>query len=201
MSLQLPAPGLSSYNPFKRAEPSQYGPPTPAPGGIRGWFNDKLRSRNSRSAAGAYEQPLNSGYDGRRGFGPLDPDEAWDSRVGHEADNYGPGGYYEEQGTGREAYPMNLAATPGVAPSGFNDADEPRGRSRDREPEMGLGVSGQSSHGGGSNPFDDDAEPSNISMRRVSPRPIDTNKAQTSKSLGPASDSPTERRSIFREDV
>ncbi|KAK6066316.1 hypothetical protein SCUP515_10756 [Seiridium cupressi] len=214
--LGLPAPSLSSYNPFKRSEESPYGPPTPAPGGIRGWFNDKFKSRNKRSAAGAYEQPL-AGGGGRsnRGFGAFDPDEAWDTRVGTEADAYG--GYYEEQELGDRhgenpyghdaysgsGYPMNLAATPGPAPEGYSGHDETRGRSRDRD---ALGVPG-SNAGGGSrtrhNPFDDDAaEPSNISLRGLSPRPIDTSVGvRSGGDSGPPSDSPTERRSVFRENV
>ncbi len=138
-----------------------------------------FRNRNARTAAGAYEQPLQGGPSarGRQGF---DPDDAWDSRVGH--DGYGPGGYYEEQELGLapphgdtsygggSSYQMNLAATPGQAPEGFGsrgDADEEnRGRSRGRSP--GLSAPGAR------NPFDDDADPSNISLRGVSPRPIDT---------------------------
>ena len=53
--------------------------------------------QNKRTAGGAYES---TGYGGsargeRRGFGPLDPDEAWDARVDNEAS-----GYYEEQELG-----------------------------------------------------------------------------------------------------
>lgn len=201
--LQLPAPTISSYNPFARSEPSAYGTPTPAPGGIRGWFNDKLRGRgNNRSAGGAYEQPGGRG----RGFGPLDPDEAWDTRVGHEADTYGPGGYYEEQELGLRndpysgsGYNMNLATTPGAAAPDNNNAghhaNDYRGRSRDRD---SLGVPGRSA----ANPFDDDAaEPSNMSMRGVSPRPIDTGVSAAKAAGGGKNDSPTERRSVFRENV
>lgn len=201
---QLPAPPLSSYIPFTKSS-SPYGPPQPAPGGVIGWFNDRIRAfreRNNRTAAGAYEGQSSSAGRSHRGFGPLDPDEAWDTRVGHEADAYaGPGGYYEEQESGlhmpqrpghgsntsyyggNESYQMNLATTPGTY-------EEERGRTRSRPP--GLAA----------NPFGDNAEPSNISLRGVSPRPIDT-------AVTPAAgakhkkddDSPTERKSIFREDV
>lgn len=194
ISTQLPPPSLTSFIPFvHKSDPSPYGPPAPAPGGVSGWFNDQIRkfkNRNNRSAAGAYEGTGSA--PARRGFGPLDPDEAWDSRVGNEADHYGPGGYYEEQElglhqTGRpshhdentayrgasepESYSMNLAATP----RGF-DGDRGRTLSRD-----------------GRNPFDDDAaEPSNISLRGVSPRPMDGERRE---------DNASERRSIFRENV
>ncbi|KAF6838127.1 hypothetical protein CMUS01_04750 [Colletotrichum musicola] len=192
--LGLPPPSLSSYIPFRKSEPPSYGPPRPAPSGVVGWINDKITSfknRNNRSAAGAYEQP-SADNTARRGFGPLDPDEAWDTRVGHEAETYGPYGNYEEQelgyrgGTGN-SYNMNLASTP-------LPHDEPRGRSLSRDHDVGL-----SAPKGGRNPFDDDAEPSNISLRGVSPRPIvDTAPHQQQKENG---ESPTERRSIFRENV
>ncbi|KAL2206600.1 hypothetical protein CC79DRAFT_1370014 [Sarocladium strictum] len=192
--LGLPPPSLSSYLPWKTSD-SGYGP-RPAPGGVVGWFNDQLRkfkNRNNRSAAGAYEAPLQGGGGapgGRRGFGPLDPDEAWDSRVGTEADGYGP---YDEQelrntteyaGAGGNSYTMNV---PEDSPYG---ADERRGRAG--------GASG-----GLHNPFDDDAA---ASMRGVSPRPLDTGAAVRSgqKPAGEpdsAGSSPAERRSVFRENV
>ncbi|KAI0387888.1 hypothetical protein F5Y04DRAFT_13811 [Hypomontagnella monticulosa] len=216
--LGLPAPPLSSYIPFARSEPtSAYGPPQPAPGGIRGWFNDRMRafrgSGGNRSATGAYERPS------RRGFGALDPDEAWDSRVGHEADGYY--GYgYEEQELGLRSGAQAQAQAQSQQQQGRGDsstaytgggysnvslgADEQRGRTLNRD--TGLGAADNSNHlgiSGNRNPFDDDAaEPSNMSLRGVSPRPIDTNIANT-KVKGPAAhDSPTsERRSIFRENV
>lgn len=176
----------------------------------------KFKERSNRTAAGAYEGAPRGGAPtgGRRGFGPLDPDEAWDTRVGNEADNYGPGGYYEEQelglhsqgpytttssrlhtdddtsyggglsgahgGVHSDSYAMNLAATPRMSPEDTN-----RGRSREVA-------------GGARNPFDDDAaEPSNISLRGVSPRPMDGD-AHAHKV---AADNASERRSIFTEQV
>ncbi|KAM0438837.1 hypothetical protein ACHAPT_001598 [Fusarium lateritium] len=200
--LGLPPPSLASYLPWHKEE-SPYGPPRPAPGGIVGWFNDQVRkfkNRNNRSAAGAYEQSLGGGGAprGRRGFGPLDPDEAWDSRVGHEADAYG---YYEEDvgGRGRDTgygggsgggYNMNLAATPGLSGGArFGDDEEDRGRRASRSPASGPG---------GRNPFDDDA---GSSLRGVSPRPIDTGVPKPKNRSGSADSSPTERRSVFREEV
>ena len=127
----------------------------------------KFKNRNNRSAAGAYEQSGQRG--GPRGFGPLDPDEAWDTRVGNEADAYG---YYEEQELGGHSntgypgasggagggYSMNLASTPGVPDEEPTDG---RGRKTSRSPGPVAG---------GRNPFDDDAE---ASLRGVSPRPMD----------------------------
>ncbi|KAI1123753.1 hypothetical protein F5Y10DRAFT_45923 [Nemania abortiva] len=212
--LGLPSPPLSSYIPFVRSShQSSFGGPQPRPGGVRGWISDRFQSlKNPRSAAGAYEQP--SVPAGRRGFGPLDPDEAWDARVGHET--YGVGAYYtedqelEDRGgyhgrgggpySGSE-YQMNVAG---------DGADETRGRSPIPRP-AGLDVpAGRLSAtgtgpgaGGRQNPFDDAAaEPSNLSLRGVSPRPIDTRTAAATP--GATHDSPTsvaERRSVFREDV
>lgn len=203
--LGLPPPPLSSYIPFLKSSSSPYGPPQPAPGGIKGWIDDRIRSfknRNNRTAAGAYEgSGPSSDAPRHRGFGPLDPDEAWDSRVGHETDPYGgPGGYYEENelglrtpnpypggdtSYGGSSYQMNLATEPGAR------YDDERGRPRSRSP----GLTAASS-----NPFADTAEPSNMSLRGVSPRPIDTG-VQTAKAKGKDDDSPSERRSVFRENM
>lgn len=128
------------------------------------------------------------------------------------------GGYYEEQELGLAprhhhadtsyggsggSYQMNLAATPGEAPEGFGgDDDDPRGRTRSRSP-RGLAPGAAA---GSRNPFDDDADPSNLSMRAVSPRPLDTAAVaaaggKTAQKDHGSGDSPTERRSIFREAV
>ena len=73
---------------------------------------------------------------------------------------------------------MNLAATPQMGARGYG---EERGRTLSRE--------------GGQNPFDDDAaEPSTISLRGVSPRPMDGEQGQNDSSNA-------ERKSIFRENV
>ncbi|KAI6781440.1 uncharacterized protein J7T54_002333, partial [Emericellopsis cladophorae] len=168
---------LNDYLPWKQSTNSSFagGPPHPAPGGIAGWFNDRVRAfknRNNRSATGAYEQPLASGGAGpQRGFGPLDPDEAWDSRVGPEADRY-----YEERADtsyGGGSYSMNLAGPYG---RDHDDDAEERGRSGRRE--------------GDRNPFDDDHEAN--SLRGVSPRPMDGAGGRGSVDT---------RRSAFREDV
>lgn len=212
--LGLPQPTFSSYNPF--AQTSSYGGPRPAPGGIVGWVNDQIRAfknRNNRVAGGAYEEPLSSNVRGRganRGFGPLDPDDAWDARVGTEADAYGPGGYYEEQELGLTG---GTDTAYGGGGSAATAADE-RGRTRSREPEPYVGGSKagldrrldeemgkRPSH----NPFDDEqAEASNISLRGVSSRPIDTHSLEPGKGhkkKDSGGDSPTERRSMFQEQM
>ncbi|KAK5998215.1 hypothetical protein PT974_00588 [Cladobotryum mycophilum] len=194
--LGLPPPSLSSYLPWRKSD-VPYGPPQPARGGIVGWFNDQVRKfkhRNNRSAAGAYEPSANRG---NRGFGPLDPDDAWDTRVGHEADTYG---YYEEQELGSTTEyggaagygGSRLGTAPTTAAGGYGD--EGRGRQMSRPP------AAASSH---KNPFDDDA---GDSLRGVSPRPIaavvggSSHKPATDRP-GSAGSSHGERKSIFREDV
>ena len=154
--------------------------------------------------------PLSSNVRGRasnRGFGPLDPDDAWDARVGTEADAYGPGGYYEEQELGLHG-PQGGNAPPGYA--------QDRGRALSREPEPYIGGSQagldrrydeETGHDlkSTTNPFDDSAEPSNVSLRGDSPRPVvDTTGAPKGHVKGQQSlggDSPTERRSMFHEEV
>ena len=110
-------------------------------------------------------------------------------------------------GYGGSSYSMNLASGP--AGGGMDarsrypgyEEEEDRGRPRSRSPGLAPGGAGAK------NPFDDDADPSNLSMRAVSPRPLDTATAAASAGgraghKDPASgDSPTERRSIFRENV
>ncbi|KAI9845584.1 MAG: hypothetical protein M1837_004681 [Sclerophora amabilis] len=219
--LGLPPPTLSSYIPFKSSSSSR-GYPSPARGGIMGWLNDKfnlIKNRQGRSAGGAYEEPLQGGR-GRpsnRGFGPLDPDEAWDARVGNESDFYGPGGHYEEQELGLHSGAQRdsayggrdggLGAAPPSGPTGYGD-DGPRGRSRSRDAPPGFigGSQGglderyeEETRGGTrQDPFGDGAERSELSLRGVSPRPVEL-AADQSKSSHDWS--PTERRSMFKENM
>lgn len=203
----LPPPPLSSYNPFSgRSRSSQS---HPAGSGILGWVRSKLHfSTGSGRGGGVYEQPL--GGRGRRG---LDPDEAWDTRVGNEADAYGPGGYFEEQELG--LHPGG--STSGEAYSGrgyggenhrqalpdYGAEELRRGRSRSREPNdfIGGGQRGlderYDEEMGRQNPFGDEAERS--SLRGVSPRPAE-DEERGHKKTG-SGDSPSERRSMFRENM
>ncbi|CAK3916613.1 hypothetical protein DOTSEDRAFT_55398 [Lecanosticta acicola] len=203
--LGLPPPSLNPFSKNRR-EDNVYRAPAPAPGGIQGWVTDKVNAfRNRRTAGGAYESTTTrggGGSGGRRGFGPLDPDEAWDARVDNEAS-----GYYEEQELGLQ--------DPGHGPYGgggyghaHTDSLGGRGRSRDRQRELDDRYD-EEMHGGGSrglNPFGDHAEASNASLRSVSPRPAADNTgyhgAQPKKGgHGGADDSPTERRSMFHEEM
>jgi hypothetical protein len=195
--LGLPAPSL---NPFAGSAAANY--PAPAPGGIRGWIEAQVRKfKNRRHATGAYEEPTT--YAGARGRGAghrLDPDEAWDAHVGNEA-------YYEEQELGlhppataheNTAYGGGEYGYGYTATVSANGQDEERGRSRSRGYEENLHVD--------RNPFGDDNA---ASLRGVSPRPLDTgagtqgqqSQHKKKESTGSEEDSPTERRSIFRENM
>lgn len=112
--------------------------------------------------------------------------------------------YQQQQQQQQQHQQQYAAADTAYSGGGYSNVnlsgiDDRRGRtvSRDLEPSTG-----------GRNPFDDDAaEPSNISLRGVSPRPIDTSvggaKAKGVQNIqGGSHESPTsERRSIFRENV
>ena len=171
----------TSYNPFGRSSSAGNYPSNPS--GPLGWLKDRLnglRNRRHRTAEGVYEEPLgNAGVDGRyshRGFDPLDPDEAWDSRVGAEADGDGPGGYYEEQELGLhrgtaesygggeydEVYGHGSSSTGPVTTSRASDQqyDQEMGRSRQEDP------------------FGETAEHSEMPLRRLSPTPADVEPRQ-----------------------
>jgi hypothetical protein len=200
LAILLGGGGYIAYRKFylKRANalPS-YNFPTPAPSGIADKAKElwsKLRNPKTQSGAG-YEASGGAGYGppgagSRRGGNALDPDEAWDSRVGNEADVYGPGGYYEEQELGLH----QPTAYQGPSGGGFRQTETlgaPGGDSqRSRSPAKST------------NPFGDDNA---ASMRSVSPRPhVDAARSGTAagERRGSADSSPTtERRSIFREDV
>jgi hypothetical protein len=118
-------------------------------------------------------------------------DDAWDTRAPgrDEEESYaaGPGGYYEE-------------AELGLAPRG---APEPYtgGRSDYAAGGGERGRSAQRGHGQGAgslttDPFGDQHEAS--SLRSVSPRPVGHGGGPGSLEVK-AGDSPTERRSMFRE--
>lgn len=206
--LGLPAPSL---NPFARnsrqADNSGYRAPAPAPAGITGWISNAIsKLRPNRTAGGAYES---TGYASatagqrrdRRGFGPLDPDEAWDAQVGTE------GGYYEEQELGLQDPSHGPYGGGGYGEVGIAGIPEnERGRSRSRQRELDTRYDEEVHGGAKTNPFEE-AETSNMSLRGVSPRPVvDTDAARGAhkkgqSSLGAPDDSPTERRSMFREDV
>ena len=208
----LPPPPLSAYNPFNRSSSSNYAGATTHSSGVIGWFQTKFSSlKNSRTAGGAYE----AGRGGGRGFGPLDPDGAWDTRVGNEADAYGPPGDYEEQELGLHppapgAYGGSGYGAPSPALPDYGAEEMGRGRSASREPGAYIGGSKRGldqrydEEMGRDDPFSDTAERSN--MRAVSPRPTEldvSSKGQGQKGSGGAGadDSPTERKSMFRENV
>ncbi|OBT80927.1 hypothetical protein VF21_00134 [Pseudogymnoascus sp. 05NY08] len=206
--LGLPTPTLTSYNPF--ASRSSY-TPQPRSGGLVGWISDKFRafrSRRSRTAGGAYEEPLGAyggapgGGGARSGFGALDPDEAWDARVGNEADYY------------REEQEVGLHAETGYGGAGGEERGRTRGRRGDDGPygadsqgeldrryeeEMAGQMTGVTKGKSESrNPFDDSAAVE-TSLRGVSPRPDKGAGHDEDEGLGGDPDSPTGKRSSFRE--
>lgn len=166
---------------------------------------DKWHSlRSGRTAGGAYESTGYGGAagSGRRGFGPLDPDEAWDSRVDDETR-----GYYEEQELGLQDPSHGPYGGGGYGDVGIGGIEEGRGRSRSRQRELDERYDEQG-HGSRANPFGEGADAS--SMRSVSPRPegdakqpqlASHKRGQSNLTVNSTDDSPTERRSMFREDV
>ena len=208
----LPPPPLSAYNPFNRSSSSNYSGAITHSSGVLGWIKKKFSGlRNTRTAGGAYEGGRSTG----RGFGPLDPDGAWDTRVGNEADAYGPVGDYEEQELGLHpqapgAYGGSGYGAPARALPDYGSEEMGRGRSASRDPDVHIG-GGQrgldqryDEEMGRENPFGDAAERSN--MRAISPRPaaLDVDgQGQGQKGSGGIGldDSPTERKSMFRENV
>lgn len=128
--------------------------------------------------------------------------------MGNETGGYG----YEEQELGLQDPSHGPYGGGGYGNNvGVGGYEEGRGRSRSRQRELDERYD-EEVHGGGGqqqqgrlNPFGDNAEAS--SMRSVSPRPDGQQRpghkrAQSSlNTTGSAENSPTERRSMFREDV
>lgn len=195
-----------------------YGP-SPAPGGLVGWVRDRVRLfryRNKRTATGAYEgQSYGPGYS--RGAAAADDDyyheeDPWDSRVGayhpYEMERElalvpPPAGTAATANGGApqpapegEGYQMNLPVDPQPARGNATAAasaaaaeEEERGRARNLSSDPERAAERK-------NPFADDAEPSNISVRDASSRPADTSFAARKAARGEE-----DRRSMFREDV
>lgn len=210
--LGLPPPNFNPFAKRRRETNANYRAPTPAPGGVQGWIMDKWNSFSSsgRTAGGAYESTsyggARSSLGERRGFGPLDPDEAWDARVDNETS-----GYYEEQELGLQDPSHGPYGGGGYGDVGVGGIEEGRGRSRSRQRELDARYD-EEVHGGAatSNPFGDDAQAA--SLRSVSPRPDmpagssaprpkSHQRGHSTLTTGSADDSPTERKSMFREDV
>jgi len=200
---------LNSFSDRNRTSNRNYA----ARGGIVGWVQTKFRGLNNRrTAGGAYESSARvAGRGGRRGFGPLDPDEAWNTTVGNEAD------YYEEQELGLHE---SATAADGVyggseygmparrygASGGLEEVhpDNGRGRSRTRSElddryDEEMGATPVQPH----DPFGDEAAAEPSRLRGISPRPHDETSPKKGEHQAKASadESPTGRRSIFREDM
>ena len=132
--------------------------------------------------------------------------------MGDEADVHGAGSYYEEQELGLQPPSGGSYVGGGYGPSHGQvlpdyGADEPeRGRRRSRDDAfIGGGQRGldqrYDEEMGRQNPFGDAAERS--SMRGVSPRPAELDSTVNSQKdgVGGHGDSPTERRSMFHENM
>ncbi|KAI4182550.1 MAG: hypothetical protein L6R41_005915 [Letrouitia leprolyta] len=199
-----PPPSFASFIPFRNRQSQNYSSSSRS-GGILSTIRTKFHSlTSSRRSGGAYEQPFGSS----RGRG-LDPDGAWDARVGDEADAYGSGGFYEEQELGLRT---GGYGGHGTELPDYGDEEMGRGRSisRDAPPpssgfiggdQKGLDQRYDEAIGGGrENPFGDQAERSGL--RGVSPRPADGGRGQKQQGGGSVhGDSPTERRSMFHENM
>lgn len=208
------------FNPFTNVSLGRrFSTTTQRSGGLVGWVNNKIREwryKRNRSAAGAYEgQSLggfNSGRSGQRGRG-LDPDDAWDARVGAEAD----AGYYEED--------IDLDRDTSYKPSGDLEAGRGRQMSREHEgpmsggnqagldqryrQEMGIPTP-QNGTGSSQNPFEGSSKDQNpfddANAASASPLPpppgegskMGHKKGQESLGLGLSKE---DRRSSFKEDM
>ncbi|KAL8686128.1 MAG: hypothetical protein Q9218_007329, partial [Villophora microphyllina] len=204
-----PPPSFASFIPFSKNRSPNYSSSSSNDGilhTLRSKFHSLTGSGNSAHRSGAYEQPLGSA----RGRG-LDPDGAWDARVGDEADH---GGYYEEQELGLHSSSHGGYGGHGTELPDYGDEEMGRGRSISRE---GPGFIGGDQKGlderydremrkerdeeVGEDPFGDHAE-TKSQLRGVSPRPQE-GKGKGHQRLESGSvqgDSSTERRSMFRED-
>lgn len=210
----LPPPPWKSYIPFLGATQSTTNYPTPRSSGPLEWVKDQIaKLRNKRTARGAYEETGRGadgayvGADAGLASGRGRDDDAWDTRAPgrDEEESYaasGPGGYYEEAELG-------LAPTPGLQSfnrtldDSFHTPQPYQGGVTDYIGGAGeRGRSAQRGHGQGASsltadPFGDQNEAN--SLRSVSPRPV-TGHGHGAGSLEvKGGDSPTERRSMFRE--
>ncbi|KAI4251877.1 MAG: hypothetical protein LQ352_004603 [Teloschistes flavicans] len=203
-----PEPSFSSFIPFSKSRSSNYSSSSSKDGifhTLRSKLHSLTGSGNSAHRSGAYEQPLGSAR--ARG---LDPDGAWDARVGDEADH---GGYYEEQELG--LHPVHHGGYGGhdTELPDYGDEEMGRGRSISRD---GPGFIGGDQRGlderyeremkrqqdgeVGEDPFGDDAE-TKSQLRGMSHGPEDGEGHQRLESGSVQGDSPTERRSMFKENV
>lgn len=185
--LGLPPPPINPFSDRNRIAGSKGG-------GIVGWVKDKFSSaRRGRQAGGAYEG-AGGGFGGaaggsaRRnqrgsGFRGLDPDEAWDERVGNEAD-------FEEQELGlRNAPAHSRDDSTAYHGGGAFGTTEGRNELDDRyDTEMGR------SRGRVEDPFADPTP--GTALRGVSPKVSEDDRGRLSFET---EQSKNERRSVFRE--
>ena len=168
--------------------------PTPRSSGPIEWIRDQIdKMRNKRTARGAYEETAGEGSAGYRSAGGRgvrgQEDDAWDTRVGGEEDQYRYAGYEEQE--------LGLAPTPGLQNEPYGGASDYAGAGRGYQDGRGRLAP---------DPFGDQHEAD--SLRSVSPRPHEGHtrgqaSIGTTGSGGSAElSSPTgTRKSAFREDM
>jgi hypothetical protein len=95
---------------------------------------------------------------------------------------------------------MNLAVAPGGGSGERGGEEERRGRPRSRSPGPGSSAAGAGAGAGVPrvDPFGDAAEPSNLSLRGVSPRPMEDGASFAARKAARRED---DRKSMFREEV
>jgi hypothetical protein len=162
-------------------------------GAAKSWIDRatyKIRNPRARSASAGFEGisagRAAGGLGGAGGAGAaarnrsaLDPDEAWDARVGHEAEY---GGYYEE--TELQSHHLDDGRYEALQHGSTEYAGAGGSAPRGRMP--------------AENPFsDDNAMPP--SLRNVSPRPVEEGH-DGGHGHGERQHSPT-RRSLFKESI
>ncbi|CAI4212585.1 unnamed protein product [Parascedosporium putredinis] len=138
-------------------------------GGVVGWVNDRVRGFKQRNNRTA-----------RGAYEPSGGNAARGTMAALTPTKLGILACTTSDDLGGSGYEMNLPRTPAAR------SPAPQEERRGRQPAE-------------RNPFDDDAEPSNISVRKISPRPLDTGAGRAGGRK--EDDSPTDRRSMFREEV
>jgi hypothetical protein len=171
--------------------------------GAKNWFNNiayKIKNPRARSTTAGFEPSgISAGRAaGGTGRNPLDPDEAWDARVGHEAEYnpfYGEGEETElrDQRYAGGAGPPGDTGYTGYAGASYASVSYP---SQPSGPERGRSRSPAPGAMPRENPFGDDAA---SSLRTVSPRPAINTNLSNHKRTESTQSSP--RRSVFRESL
>lgn len=199
-SLGLPPPALSSYNPFNHNDKLRKFNATRD--GVFDWVKGKFnlfkhRDNHSTTQGFAGSRGINSrNRTKNHAFSPLDPDEAWDTRVGTEADGYSPMGYYERQEYG-------LHQTTKTPPRYEQDRERSRNEQSDSHigsSQAGLKMMYDEETGKAENPFVDASELTILSPKDTNPRQGMASHEQ-GYSRNDNVDTSSHRRSLFKENM